>query len=157
MTMRRVQIVSVDCQDLRVIVAPHAEALELVIRHVGARSAPAKAPAVPASPVENIDPFFYRAEGPLDEFLNYCCQVADSTWVRSVDLSTCYGWWCKRKQRPRLGRAAFLYRVKALGFEFSRSRREGLTQLRTIEGLRIKPEILSVMLGERSEPEGAAA
>lgn len=152
MKTRRVQIVSVDGQDLRIIVPLSAEPWELVIRQAGSRSA-ANGERQATSPSAGA---FARAEGPLDDFLKECCQPAGDAWVRSADLSICYAWWCKRERRPRLGWAAFLYRVKALGFEPSRSRRDGLTQLRSIEGLRIRPEILNLML-EEQDAGGLAA
>lgn len=92
-------------------------------------------------------------DDPLKEFLEDCCDLppADAMpeevalfWTRSADLSAVYAWWCKEnRERFPLGREHFGERIQAKGFRSSRSRRSADgKQLRSIEGLRVKDDVV---------------
>jgi P4 family phage/plasmid primase-like protien len=82
-------------------------------------------------------------DDPLKEFLEDCCEVEDEAWCRSAELSDVYAWWCKREhERYPLGREAFGERIRAKGFQASRSRRSADgKQMRTYEGVRVREEV----------------
>lgn len=89
-------------------------------------------------------------DDPLKEFLDDCCEVDKEAWCRSAELSDVYAWWCKRQhERYPLGREAFNDRIRAKGFEDSRTRRDSSKkQMRTKEGLRIRSEIYTQMAAD---------
>jgi P4 family phage/plasmid primase-like protien len=86
-------------------------------------------------------------DDPLKEFFEDCCEISPEQWVRSAELSAAYAWWSKReRERYPLGRIAFGERVAARGFKHLRSRKNADgKQMRTIEGVTVKDEIIRQM------------
>ena len=86
-------------------------------------------------------------DDPLKEFLEDCCEVEEKAYCRSSELTSAYAWWCSdTNERFPLGREAFGERIRNKGFTANRSRRDDDgKQLRTIEGLRIRPDVVTKM------------
>jgi len=83
-------------------------------------------------------------DDPLREFIEDCCDVGNGQWVRSAELAAAYAWWAKQHgERFPLGREPFQERIKALGFRYSRSREVDGKQIRSWEGIGLKPETVS--------------
>ena len=95
-------------------------------------------------------------DDPLKEFLEDCCEVEEGAWCRSAELSEAYAWWSKREhERFPLGREAFGERIRSKGFTSSRGRRSSDgKQMRTIEGLRVRVEILEQMTSGHGKRPG---
>ena len=73
----------------------------------------------------------------LKEFIA-SCRTAEGAYVRVRDLWHTYVRWCRLNQAARLAPAQFAARLRALGYEYSRSRRIRGRQVRTWEGIAVR-------------------
>lgn len=86
-------------------------------------------------PYREID--LKKADPRLSDFLTKACRTSEGSYVRVTDLWRAYVRWCRRNDVSQLGRSHFASRVRALGYEYSRSRRVRGLQVRTWEGLKL--------------------
>lgn len=92
----------------------------------------------------------------LAKFVEDCCDVGPELWVRSIDLSEAFADWCggngvgvAAQVLTTLAIGKFHIRMFQLGFPSCRTRRVNGKQLRTIEGVTLKPEVLKRVIAWR--------
>jgi P4 family phage/plasmid primase-like protien len=86
-------------------------------------------------------------DDPLKQFLEDACEIEKDAWCQSAVLTAAYAHWCRREhEKYPLTREKFHERMKAKGFQMSRSRRSSDgRQLRSTEGVRVKDDFSKQM------------